>query len=86
MVRRNVLIAALLIAALGALGMAAAAAPNEPEPMDLPAVVLPRNTPQEAAQTREGVFTITRHTARVKNAVGRTQMATQLPAKRPHRA
>lgn len=59
MVRRNVLIAALLIAALGALGMAAAAAPNEPEPMELPAVVLPRNTPQEAAQTREGVFTIT---------------------------
>lgn len=59
MKRRMALAAALLIAALGALGMAAAAAPNEPEPMELPAVVLPRNTPQEAAQTREGVFTIT---------------------------
>lgn len=59
MKRRMALAAALLIAALGVLGMAAAAAPNEPEPMELPAVVLPRNTPQEAAQTREGVFTIT---------------------------
>ena len=59
MKRRMALAAALLIAALGALGMAAAAAPNEPEPMELPAVVLPHNTPQEAAQTREGVFTIT---------------------------
>ena len=59
MKRRMALAAALLIAALGALGMDAAAAPNEPEPMELPAVVLPRNTPQEAAQTREGVFAIT---------------------------
>lgn len=59
MKRRMALAAALLIAALGALGMDAAAAPNEPEPMELPAVVLPRNTPQEATQTREGVFTIT---------------------------
>lgn len=59
MKRRMALAAALLIAALGALGMAAAAAPNEPEPMELPAVVLPRNTPQEATQTWEGVFTIT---------------------------
>lgn len=59
MKRRMALAAALLIAALGALGMAAAAAPNEPELMELPTVVLPRNTPQEAAQTREGVFTIT---------------------------
>lgn len=59
MKRRMALAAALLIAALGALGMAAAAAPNEPEPMELPAVVLPRNTPQDAAQTREQTFTVT---------------------------
>lgn len=59
MKRRMALAAALLIAALGALGMAAAAAPNEPEPMDLPAVVLPRNTPQWAAQTQEQTFTVT---------------------------
>lgn len=59
MKRRMALAAALLIAALGALGMAAAAAPNEPEPMELPAVVLPRNTPQETKQTQEDVFTIT---------------------------
>lgn len=59
MKRRMALAAALLIAALGALGMAAAAAPNEPEPMELPTVVLPRNTPQEAAQTQEQTFTVT---------------------------
>lgn len=59
MKRRMALAAALLIAALGALGMAAAAAPNEPELMELPAVVLPRNTPQEAAQAQEQTFTVT---------------------------
>ena len=59
MKRRMALAAALLIAALGALGMAAAAAPNEPELMELPAVVLPRNTPQKAAQTQEQTFTVT---------------------------
>lgn len=59
MKRRMALAAALLIAALGALGMAAAAAPNEPEPMELPTVVLPRNTPQDAAQTQERIFIVT---------------------------
>lgn len=58
---KAVLITALLVTTLGVLGIASAAEGSKkaPEPVVLPSVVLPRNTPQEAAQTREGVFTIT---------------------------
>ena len=60
--RRNVLIAALLVATLGTLGIASAAKGSKkaPEPVVLPSVVvLPRNTTQEAAQTQEQTFTVT---------------------------
>lgn len=62
MVKRSVLIAALLVAILGALGIAYAAKGSKkaPEPVVLPSVVvLPRNTTQEAAQTQEQTFTVT---------------------------
>lgn len=62
MVRRNVLIAALLVATLGALGIASATdgGKRTPEPVTLPSlVVLPRDDPQEGQETRTGVFTVT---------------------------
>lgn len=62
MVRRNVLIAALLVATLGTLGIASAAKGSKKtsEPVVLPSVVvLPRNDPQEARETRTDVFTVT---------------------------
>ena len=62
MVRRNVLIAALLVATLGTFGIASAAKGSKkaPEPVALPSVVvLPRNDPQEARETRTDVFTVT---------------------------
>lgn len=60
--RRNVLIAALLVATLGTLGIASAAKGSKKtsEPVVLPSVVvLPRNDPQEARETRTDVFTVT---------------------------
>lgn len=62
MVRRNVLIAVLLVATLGTLGIASAAKGSKKtsEPVVLPSVVvLPRNDPQEARETRTDVFTVT---------------------------
>lgn len=63
MVRRNILITALLVATLGALGIASAAEGSKkaPEPVALPlVVVLPSsNNPQEARETRTDVFTVT---------------------------
>lgn len=62
MVKRNVLIAALLVATLGALGIASAAdgSKKAPEPVVLPSVVvLPRNDLQEARETRTDMFTVT---------------------------
>ena len=56
MVRRNILITALLVATLGALGIASAAKGSKkaPEPVALPlVVVLPSsNNPQEARETQ----------------------------------
>lgn len=62
MVRRNVLIAALLVATLGTLGIVSAdeGSKKTSEPVVLPSVVvLPRNNPQEARETRTDVFTVT---------------------------
>lgn len=62
MVRRNVLIAALLVATLGTLGIVSAdeGSKKTSEPVVLPpVVVLPRNNPQEARGTRTDVFTVT---------------------------
>lgn len=63
MVKRSVLIAALLVATLGALGIASAAKGSKkaPEPVALPlVVVLPSsNNPQETRETRTDVFTVT---------------------------
>lgn len=62
MVRRTVLIAALLVATFGALCVAFATEDSSqtPEPVALPpVVVLPRNEPQETQETRTGVFTVT---------------------------
>ena len=62
MVRRNVLIAALLVATLGTLGIVPAdeGSKKTSEPVVLPSVVvLPRNDPQEARETRTDVFTVT---------------------------
>lgn len=60
--RRNVLIAALLVATLGTLGIVPAdeGSKKTSEPVVLPSVVvLPRNDPQEARETRTDVFTVT---------------------------
>lgn len=62
MVRRSVLIAALLVATLGTLGIVSAdeGSKKTSEPVALPSVVvLPRNDPQEARETRTDVFTVT---------------------------
>lgn len=89
MVKRSVLIAALLVAILGALGIASATEDSGQTPETVvvpPVVVLPRYEPQETQETRTCVFTVTLRTAPVKNAVERTQMATQPPAQKPPRA
>lgn len=62
MVRRNVLIAVLLVATLGTLGIVSAdeGSKKTSEPVVLPSVVvLPRNDPQEARETRTDMFTVT---------------------------
>nr|DAK86127.1 MAG TPA: lytic transglycosylase [Caudoviricetes sp.] len=62
MVKRSVLIAALLVAILGALGIASVdeGSKKTSEPVVLPSVVvLPRNDPQDARETRTDVFTVT---------------------------
>lgn len=59
---KAVLITALLVATLGTLGIVSAAEGSKkaPEPVALPSVVvLPRNNPQEARETRTDVFTVT---------------------------
>lgn len=62
MVKRSVLIAALLVAILGALGIASAAesSKQKQEPMGQTLVVmLPPNEPQDTPETRADVFTVT---------------------------
>ena len=62
MVKRSVLIAALLVAILGALGIASVdeGSKKTSEPVVLPSgVVLPRDEPQETQETRTCVFTVT---------------------------
>ena len=62
MVRRTVLIAALLVATLGTLGIVSVdeGSKKTSEPVVLPSVVvLPRNDPQDARETRTDVFTVT---------------------------
>ena len=62
MVKRSVLIAALLVAILGALGIASATEDigQTPETVVVrPGVVLPRDEPQETQETRTCVFTVT---------------------------
>ena len=88
MVKRSVLIAALLVAILGALGIASATEDSGQTPETVvvpPVVVMPRNEPQDTPETRADVFTVTAYCP-VKNAVGRTQMATQPAAQKPPRA
>ena len=60
--KRSVLIAALLVAILGALGIASAAEDSGQTPETVvvpPVVVMPRNEPQETQETRMCVFTVT---------------------------
>lgn len=62
MVKRSVLIAALLVAILGALGIASAteSSKQKQEPMGQTLVVmLPPNEPQDTQETRTCVFTVT---------------------------
>lgn len=62
MVKRSVLIAALLVAILGALGIASATEDSGQTPETVvvpPVVVLPRYEPQETQETRTCVFTVT---------------------------
>lgn len=62
MVKRSVLIAALLVAILGALGIASATEGSGKTPETVvvpPMVVLPRDEPQETQETRTCVFTVT---------------------------
>lgn len=62
MVKRSVLIAALLVAILGALGIASATEDSgqAPETVVVPPVVaLPRDEPQEPQETQACVFTVT---------------------------
>ena len=62
MVKRSVLIAALLAAILGALGIASAteSSKQKQEPMGQTLVVmLPPNEPQDTPETRADVFTVT---------------------------
>ena len=62
MVKRSVLIAALLVAILGTLGIASATEDSGQTPETVvvpPVVVLPRNEPQETQETRTCVFTVT---------------------------
>ena len=59
---KAVLITALLVATLGTLGIVSAdeGSKKAPEPVALPSVVvLPRNDPQDARETRTDVFTVT---------------------------
>lgn len=68
MVKRSVLIAALLVAILGALGIASATEDSGQTPETVvvpPVVVMPRNEPQDTPETRADVFTSLR-TAPVK--------------------
>lgn len=62
MVKRSVLIAALLVAILGALGIAYATEDSGQTPETVvvpPGVVLPSDEPQETPETRADVFTVT---------------------------
>lgn len=62
MVKRSVLIAALLVAILGALGIASATEDSGQTPEAVvvpPVVVLPGDEPQETQETRTCVFTVT---------------------------
>ena len=62
MVKRSVLIAALLVAIFGALGIASATEDSWQTPETVivpPRVVLPRDEPQETQETRTCVFTVT---------------------------
>lgn len=62
MVKRSVLIAALLAAILGVLGIASATEDSGQTPETVvvpPGVVLPRNEPQETQEMRMCVFTVT---------------------------
>lgn len=62
MVKRSVLIAALLVAIFGALGIASATEDSgqTPETVVVPTgMVLPRDEPQETQETRTCVFTVT---------------------------
>ena len=62
MVKRSVLIAALLVAILGALGIASATEDSGQTPETVvvpPVVVMPRDEPQETQETRTCVFTVT---------------------------
>lgn len=62
MVKRSVLIAALLVAILGALGIASATEDSGQTPETVvvpPEVVMPRDEPQETQETRMCVFTVT---------------------------
>lgn len=62
MVKRSVLIAALLVAILGALGIASATEDNGQTPETVvvpPVVVLPSDEPQETQDARTCVFTVT---------------------------
>lgn len=80
--KRSVLIAALLVAILGTLGIASATEDSGQTPETVvvpPGVVMPSDEPQETQETRTRVVAVTAF-AHVKNAVGRTQMATQPPA------
>lgn len=62
MVKRSVLIVALLVAILGALGIASATEDSGQTPETVvapPGVVMPRDEPQENQETRTCVFTVT---------------------------
>ena len=62
MVKRSVLIAALLVAILGTLGIASATEDSGQTPETVvvpPGVVLPHDEPQETQETRTCVFTVT---------------------------
>lgn len=62
MVKRSVLIAALLVAILGALGIASATEDSGQTPETVvvpPVVVLPSDEPQETQEMRTCVFTVT---------------------------
>lgn len=62
MVKRSALIVALLVAILGALGIASATEDSGQTPETVvvpPVVVMPSNEPQETQETRTCVFTVT---------------------------